>query len=139
MYESMYIYMSVVHNLFRSRATYRFLKPFGGQTSATAPFTSCEYMLKFMKMSCAVKHKVSLKHYREEDALLLHYCNVRAFSNDSNGQWPLTLNLKWHTSLILQQLADLDSKVKSKNQLDYHPVNHASAFKASNSEQAREI
>jgi len=98
-----------------------------------------EYMLKFMKMSCAVKHKVSLKNYREEDSLLLHYCNVRAFSNDSNGQWPLTLNLKWHTSLILQQLADLDSKVKSKNQLDYHPVNHASAFKASNSEQAREI
>ena len=28
---------TVVHNLFRPRATYRFLKPFGGQTSATAP------------------------------------------------------------------------------------------------------
>src|SRR6218665_2476850 len=117
-----------------------FLNPSGARQVRRLPLRPVnEYMLKFKKMSCAVKHKVSLKNYREEDSLLLHYCNVRAFSNDSNGQWPLTLNLKWHTSLILQQLADLDSKVKSKNQLDYHPVNHASAFKASNSEQAREI
>ena len=71
---------------------------------------SDEYMLNYMKMSFTVKHKVNLKSYRDRDSLLLHYCNAKAFSNDL-----LVLNLKWRTSLILQQLTDLDPKVKSKN------------------------
>ena len=31
------------------------------------------YMFKFMKMWCAVKHKVNIKCYRERDSLLLRY------------------------------------------------------------------
>src|SRR6218665_476269 len=67
----------VVHNLFRPRATYRYLKPFRGQTSATTPLCPMNtIMLNFMKMSCTVKHKVNLKSYRERDSLLLHYFYV---------------------------------------------------------------
>src|SRR6218665_3061598 len=65
---------TVVHNLFRPRATHRYLKPFRGQTSATTPLCPLNtIMLNFMKMSCTVKHKVNLKSCRERDSLLLRY------------------------------------------------------------------
>src|SRR6218665_3352267 len=48
----------VVHNLFRRRATNRFLKPSGGQTSATTQPMSDKYMKTFTIMTCAVNHKV---------------------------------------------------------------------------------
>src|SRR6218665_1363202 len=78
----MYMYSditTVVHNLFRPRATYRYLKPFRGQTSATTPLCPMNtIMLNFMKMPCTVKHKVNLKSYRERDSLLLHYFYITA-------------------------------------------------------------
>src|SRR6218665_1944627 len=49
---------TVVHNLFRRRATNRFLKTSGGQTSATTQLMSDKYMKTFTIMTCAVNHKV---------------------------------------------------------------------------------
>jgi len=44
--------IAVVHNLFRLRATYRSLKPFGGQTGVTTEVS----LSAFMKMMWTVKH-----------------------------------------------------------------------------------
>src|SRR6218665_1262111 len=53
-----YLPRTVVHNLFRRRATNRFLKTSGGQTSATTQLMSDKYMKTFTIMTCAVNHKV---------------------------------------------------------------------------------
>jgi len=52
----------VVHSLYRPRATNRYLKPFGGQTSATTQLMSDKCINEFTNMTCTVKHKVNCKH-----------------------------------------------------------------------------
>src|SRR6218665_3819635 len=58
---------AVVHNLFLSRATSRLLKLFGGLTSETIMPVSDKRMPK-LRMTCAVKHRVNIKSYRERDS-----------------------------------------------------------------------
>jgi len=106
--------------------------PSGARQVRRLPFRPMIQKLKFMLifMSCAVKHKVNIKSYREWGSCYVYIiAMLKLYPMTTVANEELTLNLKWHTSLILQQLTDLDSKVKSKNQLYYHPVNHALAFK----------
>jgi len=75
--DQMDCFRPVVHNLFSQGPLIDFLNPSGAmQTSSTTPFMSYEYLLKFMQISCAVKHKVNIKSYWERGSLLLHYCNA---------------------------------------------------------------
>jgi len=51
---------SVVHNLLWPRASNRFLKPSGDQTSVTTQLMPDKYIKKFTNMMCTVKHKVNV-------------------------------------------------------------------------------